>query len=334
VTGVREDEDNQIILRDLLALLWHQRRVVFYWSLAAVVLVVIALFVMTPRYRVTAIVVEKQDETTQSTGSSLSSSLSSLGSTLLGGRPALGTNYQQFLDLLTEPAVISRLPDRDKILHVVFEREWDPERNIWVPHHGPTFFLNSIFGLPGWQAPDARRLSEMLKKAIVIVPVNNSPLYEISLDWPDPAFASGLLFSLIKGADEILRAHRGNELATREAFIKNKIAVTSDVEQRQALSVILGQTILSQAILYQTPFYTVTVVQPPVSSVAPVSPVPILYMLFAAIVGAALGCAFVFTKAITRGAHLRDYMADEKLPDRLLPEKISAIKWWQPPNRK
>jgi hypothetical protein len=328
VTEVREVEDNQIILRDLLVLLWRQRRVIFYWSLAAVALAVIAILVMTPKYRVTATVVEKQDETTQSTGSSLTSSLSSLGSTLLGGRPALGTNYQQFLDLLTEPAVISRLPDRDKVLHVVFKREWDSDRNIWIPHRGPTFFLNSIFGLPGWQAPDARRLSELLKKAIVIVPVNNSPLYEISLDWPDPAFASSLLISLIKGADEILRVHRGNELRTREAFIRNKIAVTSDVEQRQALSAILGQTILSQAILYQTPFYTVTIVQPPVSSVAPVSPVPFLYLLFAAIAGAALGCAFIFTRAITRGNHLRDYM-EEKPSTNSSPGGMAVVKWWQ-----
>ena len=301
------DESDQILLRDLLILLWRRRRTIYRCCAIAVAAVVVAMFLITPKYRVTAVVVEKQDETTQGAGTSLTSSLSSLGSTLLGGRAALGTNYQQFLDLLTEPTVINRLPNRDEILHTVFKREWDSNQGAWKPHYGPSFFLNSIFGLPGWQQPDARRLSELLKKTVIISPVNNTPLYEISWDWPDPKFGAELLSSLIKGADDSLRVHRGRELQSREAFIRSKLAMTSDVEQHQALSAILGQTILYQAILYQTPLYAVTVVQPPTSSVAPVSPVPLLYIFFAAIAGAVLGCAAIITSAITRGISLQEY---------------------------
>jgi hypothetical protein len=295
-----------LLLSDLLGLLWRRRAVIAECALGAMFLMTIGLFVIQPKYRVTATIIEKQDETTEGMRN-FSSSLSSLSSGILGGRSPLSNNFQQFLNLLTEPVMLDHLPQRDIVLHTVFKKEWDPQKNAWRENNGPISLFNMLFGLPRKPPPDAQRLSEYLKKQIVVAPVDSGPLYEIYIDWRNPVFATNLLSALIHGADEILRARRAEELKAREAFLTAKLNQTTGVEQRQALAQIFSRTILSQAILYQNPYYTVSIVQPPAASSIPVSPVPFLYLVFAGVGGAMIGCTLLFVGVLTSGVHPRDY---------------------------
>lgn len=297
---------DQLLLSDLMKLLWRRRGLIVLFSLLAFGLTAIAIFFVQPKYRAIVTVVEKQDETTQGSGISLSGGLASIGSSLLGGRPALSVNYQQFLDLLTEPSTLSQLPNYNAILRTIYRSEWNVRENNWDVHNGLVTSINKFFGLPDKQAPDSRQLSETLKKLITVAPLETGPLYQISITWPDPNFATMLLSSLIKGADDTLRMRRAAELQARELYLSTKLGQISAVEERQALSQILGQTILSQAVLYQTPHYSVEIVQPATASATPVSPVPLLYLLFAIIGGATLGCIAIFAAALATGTHPAD----------------------------
>lgn len=306
------DGERPLLLRDFLSLLWRRRLTILATAGAVMFLTALSLYLITPKYRITATVIEKRDETTQSAGLSLSGSLSSISSSILGGRASLGANYQQFLYLLTEPSTLERLPDKETILHTIFENEWDAEKNTWVRHIGPNSALNMIFGLPPKNPPDTRRLSETLKKMVVITPIETGPLYQLSFDWRDPSFGRALLSDLIKSADDTLRVRRAAELRSREAYLSNKLVATTTVEQRQALSQLLGQTVLSQAVLFQTPNYSIDVVQRPTASDAPVSPAPLLDLIFAAVAGAVLAVIGIFSGAITAGIHPADYGRTEE----------------------
>lgn len=288
-------------LRELSALMFRRWRIIVALIVVMVALMAGFMLLATPKYEIDAIVTQRTER--DQLGSR--TSLNNLGAALLANQPVLNETFLQFIQLLRSPSTVEALPDRDQIMTQIFADEWDAASKSWVMPSGLTFRIvrgvDQMFGLPPWKPPVAADFANFLEKQLKSEPVSLTSIYRISFDWKDPAFGIRLLSALIKTADDQIRTRTANELKERETYLSGELDKAQRLEERQALAQDLADTVLQEATLFANSNYSVQIVQPPTASAYPVSPRPILYLVFAALAGTVVGILVVLGIAVGRG---------------------------------
>jgi hypothetical protein len=158
----------------------------------------------------------------------------------LGGSEA-APPFRFFLDGLSTPQVAAVLAQDQDIMRTVFAAEWDKEAREWRAPQTTVGSLRKglfgLFGLPAfaWTPPDAARLQTYIADNVKVQRSVKSPLVTLTHEHWDRAFAAAFLNRLVVVADTQLRAANAARTAANIRYLTARLAVTPQVEAREAL---------------------------------------------------------------------------------------------------
>lgn len=279
----------EITLRELLSRAKAGWRTPTIFVAVALVLALFSLANSRPTYEVDMSVVPAPASQMQSGGQTSGGLSMLLGS--LGGQT--NGDFLRYQKLLSSTVVAARLAQKYDMLHVVFADVWDKKNQRWVqPFRVRDFLLGWLFHLahvPVWTPPDITDLAAYLQGNIVVIPSTRDDIVTISARTTDPEFARKLLLMANAQANEVLRDQVAARATQQVGYLQRKLNQTSVEDYRQALLSILSTQEKTLMLTQTSAPYAAEILDPPIYSIRPVAPRPVLTLIIATIVGILAG---------------------------------------------
>ena len=264
------------------------------FSIIAVILAIIDLSLTTPRFLVEMSVMpapSSQAETGMTPSGGMSALLGIIGGT------EVNTSYGRYQKLLTSTAVADRLQKKYGTLQAVFSDQWDEKEKKWVK---PAKLRYTLFGwlfnlarVPVWTPPDTTDLAAYLEDTIIIVPAVKSDIVALSVRDKDPVFARHLLTWAHIEANDVLRDQVATRAGQQVAYLQRKLSQTTVEDYRQTLLSLLSAQEKTLMLTQTSAPYAAEILNPPTSSMRPVSPRPALSIVVAILVGVLIGLSVI-----------------------------------------
>lgn len=212
-------------LEEVLERLWRARLVLAGSTAIFAALFAVIALVATPDYRAEAVLVPAEINNTTLIDPS-ADPLSSLTS-------MLGLNYDPLEDQHTEEALAvlrSREFTEDfvrsqNLLPVLYASYWDATRQSWRPR----------FGGPPTLAEGSRRFRNLC----TIWRDQLTGLINFQLDWRDPVQAAAWINAMVSRLNAEMRARAISDADAGLAFLKRELAGTAEVEERDAIGILM-----------------------------------------------------------------------------------------------
>lgn len=226
--------------------------------------------------------------------------LAAMAGISIGGDKA-SSPFDLYISAIYSPEVAKILAKDPEIMKGAFEKEWDPGANAFEPPSGamPSVVaqVKSVLGIPvyPWESPDAARLQEYIEKNVLIVKDQKKSLTTLSMEDKNPAYASHLLTSIHRAADNVIRERALNRSTQYINYISEKLREVSLAEHREALAETLGEQERVRMMSSSNLPYAAEPLGAPIVSLRPTSPKPGLILALGVIMGGALG---VLTAAV------------------------------------
>lgn len=270
------------------------------------VLAAVLLYAVLPaRYTANALVGPPAPSPTNSMMSSLSGVAGGGGASMLrrlvggGGAPSANDPFQEYLQLLQSVRLVRVLIAKDHILQRLYPERWDEAnkswrspgafRSIWIAANRATgrnisavpdtdsvmnFFSRNLYISNGTKT-SGLRVSSLLSD-------NSYP--GISFTFKDPREAESILNTILKEADDIIRADLNRDVSARLAYLKAQTLNVVVADQREALIAVLSEQEQLQMMLAADNRFASTLIDAPYASDLPTSPSPIWIMMLAGLV--------------------------------------------------
>ena len=204
-------------------------------------------------------------------GRTLPSLLSSIG---LGVAQSPAPNFQTWRHLLPSPMVAAQLPP--ELAAPLFSSREDYER----------------------VAKDPVAVARQLKRRLRILPVADTPFYEITLRHQDSAYALALLPRLSRLADDAVRGAEVARLRGEITFLQHKLAGEETSRTLDLLGGLLQREQQRLLLLEAGEDFALRVVEPPLAPLEPDWPDPAWVLAIAAVGGPLL--ALLLLAAVAR----------------------------------
>lgn len=241
-----EAQPPTIGVADLVERLVRGWRLIAASVLVALAVGLLAIVLSTPRYRAEMVVIPApvNDGPSLRGAGALGGIASLAGINLNAGQPV--APFDVFRAVLVGPDV-ARDVGTDEVLRVVFADRWDPAKRQWRPPGGLGGIgarLSGLLGLPDTrdQPPDWRSFQKYLERTVKSSKGIDTPVWRISYEHADPAFASRLLLALHAAADSHVRAR---DKARAEANIEH-LAMRLENETRAENRLVLAASLAEQ----------------------------------------------------------------------------------------
>jgi hypothetical protein len=272
-------------------------RIPLVCAVAGVLLMILILPTMTPRYTVSMTVVPPPADQSQGSGGA-NSALSGILSLAGGSSLAQGNSYyMRYQKVLVSPAVAARMQKDYGMLQIVFQDQWDAENKQWKePASLRIRMLGWLFRLanvPAWTHPDVMTLSSFLEGNIVVVPSTLNDIVTVSMTSSNRELAKKILLTAHTEANAVLRDMVARHASQQVAYLQNKLAGVTVADYRAALLQILSSQEKTLMLTQTDAPFAADIVSPPIASDVPSAPRPLLYVALAAAVGALIGEALV-----------------------------------------
>jgi uncharacterized protein involved in exopolysaccharide biosynthesis len=250
VSASTEDLDYEvgIDLRRFVLGLWAGR----WWIAVSVVLFTVAFaaaaFLMTPVYRASVVLVAASSE--RGGANMLSSALGQLGglASLAGINVGSGTSHMdEALAVLRSRDLTENFIRAENLMPELFAKRWDANARRWKgpPEKVPT--LGEAF-----KYFDARVRSVTLDK--------RTGLATLQIQWRDPVKAAHWANALVDSLNAEMRARAISETKASVGYLEKELALTSEVETRQAISRLMEAQINQRMYANVTREYSLRVV--------------------------------------------------------------------------
>lgn len=234
--GGNDDNWLESALGTLSARWWIVAAVTLACLLSAVLFLRGATYLYTAELRVYA----APSTTGQPSGGSGLGGLASLAG--LGPADAVSaTPFRLFLEGVDAREVAERLARDRGLMRQVFAGEYDAATGGWRERRsGADSLKRGLWGLLGlpvvpWRAPDAARLQDFIADRVVVTQSTKTPLVSITLESPDPAFATRFLTRLGITIDTYLREKQQERTRSNIEYLAEKLRGVTLIEQRQVL---------------------------------------------------------------------------------------------------
>ncbi|MGL4543317.1 MAG: Wzz/FepE/Etk N-terminal domain-containing protein [Polymorphobacter sp.] len=207
------------------------------------------------------------------------------------------TPFKLYLEGLTSREVATRLSRDPKLMQTVFALEWDAGAQQW---REPRSVLRGIkttafrlIGLPvyAWQPPNAARLQGFLASNILIDQNIKTPLVTVSINSPDPLFATNFLTILHATNDSFLRQQSRARTEANIAYLTGKLATVSLAEYRKVLFDAIAEQEQQMMLTNSETPYAAEPFGPATASMQPTSPRPLPVLIGTTIAGIIAGLA-------------------------------------------
>jgi hypothetical protein len=257
----------------------------------------------TPAYEVSAVVSPVGELTRENEAEgSIGGGLASLAG--LNLRSSQVTRIDRFLLLLFSARVAEQLESNTHVMSVIFPKDWDDAQKRWVKP-SPSFFQLGIWGIrralgrPEWTAPTAYDFANYLQTKIQVAltsPERGLPIYRLTIDDPDPDFASKLLSEAIRESDNVVREIDAGASAQRILYIERQLGSVTSVEHRQALIALLADQERTLMLAAPNQTYAAELLEPVHASSRPIKPRVDIIVALGVFLGLVLGMFVVILK--------------------------------------
>lgn len=271
---------------DLFALLWHAR-----WAVLAITICCIGVGLvylkLTPklfRSQAAVIVVEQQGA---------SGFLSQLGglATLAGAGLGIGDPASESVAVLKSKDLIREYIARNDLLPILFADEWEEKSAQWK-------------SMPADKVPDLRDGITLFETDVrAIGEDKKSGLITVSVTWKDPGLAKEWTEGLIRLANERLQIRALEQSQRNIQILRESLAVTDVASLQQALSRLLEAELQKELLAKGRVEFAFKVIDAPDVSKKPVSPKPVLVILFALIASFVMSLLYAVARGALRSAN-------------------------------
>jgi hypothetical protein len=254
-------------LPSVSAAAWKGR--VIFLEVIAVCCLVAVVFIHLQKPQYTAITVIAQQEAGQSNPLNSNSALKALSS-LTGNEVGTQNEIDEFLKLLTTPAVSQQLAERLPVMEHFFGSRFDPEQRRWVRPRGNFSAIKDlvypILGIPPKYSLNQFDLSAYISRRVIVNKDRATSLVSVSYSDPDAAFAVRFMNTLFAVADEQMRTAIKIRAANNVKSLGHMISSLDNADLKLSLIAIFQTQEQRYMLASSGDTYAFRYVQPPATS--------------------------------------------------------------------
>lgn len=269
---------DEISLGEIWRSLSRRRWLLLAITLAGAMLAGVVVLLMTPVYRVEALLapVEATSPGSLSAATGRFSGLAVLAGIDLGTGSG---DKEEAVALLRSRVLAIAFIEGNDLLPVLFEDQWDAEAASWRsadPDDAPTL----------WEG--YRRFDEDIR-TVSIDP--RTGLVTLAIEWKDPTVAAVWAKELVERVNTETRARATAEAERSLAYLNKQLQITEVVELRQAIYSLVENQTKQMMLANVREDYAFKIIDPPTApdSDDPVRPRPVLTLLLGSTLGLMLG---------------------------------------------
>ena len=281
----------EIGLREVLALSWRSRWLVFAITATCTLMAAVAAWLVPKKYDATILLSPVSSQTTSSGLGALGSTVSQLSglASLVGVNLAgsSGTKAEAVATLQSETLTERYIRDNN-LLPTLFSGAWDPARRKWntddpnkipTPWKGNRKFQGSI-----------RKVTDNPKTGLVTM----------TITWTDPRLAAQWANDLVRLTNEYLRDKAIEESERNIAYLTGQATKTGIVELRSAIYTLMEAEIKKEMVARGSKEYALKVIDPATVPEKESFPKPMLWTAGGFSIGLMLGLLAAAIRATLR----------------------------------
>jgi len=231
-------ESGFLTLGELLSIIAQGKKILL-WSVSTFFFISILYLVFTTHKYVAEIHIGP-NENALSQYSSRSTFPSLAGAAGLFGGAVSSGDYAKMIDLLTSQLVTRELFNEPKIVQAYFPAVWDEETAAWHPPSGAVQFIKSLikkaFHRSAWTPPNAKQLSDIIKKDFFVNAVGETRLKKISYANKDPEIAQLILMKTLDISDKLIKKGNLSQVVNNIAYLESRLVRETLVEVKKELA--------------------------------------------------------------------------------------------------
>lgn len=205
----------------------------------------------------------------------------------LAGLPSQSDAQEAEAIALLESQIITRaFIEQNQLLPVLFAEKWDAARNQWLdPEHAPTLWEGSL---------------AFNQRIRAVTSNSKTGLVRMTISWSDPALAATWANQLTEMVNRNMRSRAISDSERNVAYLNEQAGRTNVVELRQVIYSLLQSEISKLMLAKGREEFAFRVIDPAITPLAPISPIPRLWTLGGMIGGLLISALVVFVRAALR----------------------------------
>jgi hypothetical protein len=248
------------------------------------------LAIVKPTYTAQILIAEKADSADLAPARSALNLIGGLSGTG-GGAPS---QFKLLGDVVTSNALAKVLDEKYGMVKVIYADQWDRHTHSWIKPSGLLASIKAgikaILQMPAWTPPDYRDLATYLASNVHLISsapalLGTASAYSLQYNNGDPHFAAYFLTAVFTEADALMRQRHEAELQKNVAYLQRRLAQTTEVGYREALTQIVADQEKQLMVLHGDTTYTAEIVDGAVSPKLPSFPNVKLTLVLTVIVG-------------------------------------------------
>ncbi len=273
--------------------IWRRRDVFFSVLGAIFLLTVVALHAVLKSYDVTASVAPVTQSSQQISGSI--SALAKLGGVNVGGLGAGGEQFRLFISAITSREVGDQLARDQTLMKGLFPFQWSESEQRWKEPsgilHTVSHVVQEALGIPvrPWAPPSGEDVAKLLSTKLEIDEDPKSPVVTLQMQSSHPEVALRLMRELIATIDGQLRSRAMRRVDDYIAYLTQEIQRVSVAEYRAALTEHLAEQEQIRMMASANVSFAAQIFSAPTTATVASGPKSILILVFAILIGAAVG---------------------------------------------
>lgn len=296
---------------DAIALIWGGRRVIGYAIAATVVIGVVVSLLLPSRYDASVMFMPAENADVRGGLGMLGGKLSDLAD-LAGLSGTGGTSSEKALAVLTSRDFTYRFLREERVMQVLFEKDWDQKTQQWKPKRSGWFdrLLGGEQTNAGPEADrdggpslwDAFRVFERMRS---VVRDRRTGMATLTVSWRDPVLAAKWANRLVERTNEDMRARATQDAERSIAYLTEQLQKTGQIELRDVLFRLSEAEQRKAMLAHVRRDFAFEVVDPAVAPKQRSFPRRKLFVLSAAFVGLLIGLSVVLSRALLAGVRAR-----------------------------
>jgi hypothetical protein len=186
--------------------------------------------------------------------------------------------FNEYTSLLTSSRLASVLVNKDHLLPLVFEDQWDAVNKRWYPRNSSfdqaLDFAKRLLRRPVKPAPDVDDLMKFFETNLNVDVSLETSFATITLKFRDPAEAERILNLILLEADNIIRQDKRRDVSARISYLNDTLARLNLADQKPAMIDILSDQQQEMMMIESDHRYASVLIDPPHAPLKPTSPVP------------------------------------------------------------
>jgi uncharacterized protein involved in exopolysaccharide biosynthesis len=262
--------EDEITLRDLFEVLWRDKWLILWMTLAITLVVGVAAWLIPKSYRAQVVLSPVSDVAgAGGLGGTLGSLASQFGglASLAGISISGDSKRAESVAVLQSEALTTKYIRDNDLLPVLYQKKWNAATKSWNENNTrkiPTLWKANLY---------------FKKKVRSISTDAKTGLVTLSITWKDPQTAAKWANDLVEMTNDYLRSKAIEESERNIAYLNDQAAKTNVVEAKQAIYKILQNEINKVMLARGSMEYAFRILDPAVAPDNPHSPQKLIWLL-------------------------------------------------------